>query len=218
MKLLKKYKEAVMVLLYGIFYMISFSYLEQGRTQTAYYIIHTQIDEWIPFCELFVVPYLLWFAYVGITLFYVTFINKDQFYKFVRSLVFGTITFIIISAVYPNMQDLRPTVFERDNIFVGLVRILYMTDTPTNVLPSLHVYMSLIANMTICDEGAFKKNGRICCISQLLCISIILSTIFIKQHSVIDVGMGIVMAYMAYARFYKQEQAMNRKWIEIWNN
>ena len=217
MKKLEMYKQGIMVALYGIFYMVCFAYLEQGRDGMVYHVIHTPLDDWIPFCELFVVPYLLWFFYVGIVVYYLAFIKKEGFTKFALSAVFGTLIFIMISALYPNMQDLRPEVFERDNIFVGLVQMLYATDTPTNVLPSLHVYMSIITNMAICDETGFKKNERICCISKILCVAIILSTMLIKQHSVIDVGMGIIMAYMAYDWFYKPAESTNKVWVERWN-
>ncbi len=218
MKKLEKYKQGIMVILYGLFYMTCFAYLEQGRGNVVYHVIHTQLDEWIPFCELFVIPYFLWFFYVGGVVCYLALVKKEGFTKFALSAVFGTLIFIIISAVYPNMQDLRPEVFQRDNIFVKLVQMLYTTDTPTNVLPSLHVYMSIITNAAICDETGFKKNGRVCCISKLLCISIILSTMLIKQHSVVDVGMGIIMAYMAYDWFYKPAESSSKLWIEKWNS
>ena len=218
MKVLKKYKQIIMVLLYGIFYILCFAYLEQGRGGMVYHIIHTRLDDMLPFCEFFIVPYFLWFFYVGITVFYVTCIRKEGFRKFAFSLVFGTLVFILISAVYPNMQDLRPEVFERDNIFVDLVRMLYKTDTPTNVLPSLHVYMSMITNMAICDETAFKKNRAVCWSSQILCILIVLSTMFLKQHSVIDVCMGIIMAYMLYDWFYNPAETMDKVWTAKWNS
>mgnify|MGYP000388149172 CR=1 FL=1 len=51
--------------------------------------------------------------------------------------------FLIISTIFPNGQDLRPVVFERDNVFVDMVRMLYRADTCTNVFPSLHVFNTL---------------------------------------------------------------------------
>src|SRR5699024_11699355 len=87
MKVLKKYKQIIMVLLYGIFYILCFAYLEQGRGGMVYHIIHTRLDDMIPFCEFFIVPYFFWFFYVGISVFYVTCIRKEGFRKFAFRLV-----------------------------------------------------------------------------------------------------------------------------------
>ena len=59
-KLIKDYRHA-WVLLYGLIYMPWFVYLE-GRTDVHYFLIHSPIDDYIPFIEYFIVPYLLWFA------------------------------------------------------------------------------------------------------------------------------------------------------------
>lgn len=46
-----------MIAVFFIVYMITFSYIEDRDVH--HYIIHTTIDEQIPFCEYFIVPYLL---------------------------------------------------------------------------------------------------------------------------------------------------------------
>ena len=94
----------------------------------------------------------------------------------------GMTIFLIICTVFPNGLNLRPEVFTRDNFCIELVKRIYQTDTPTNVLPSLHVYNSLS-------------------------ILIIMSTMFLKQHSVVDVVAACVMAYFMYSLIYAQEGA-----------
>ena len=58
-KLFKKYNHAF-VFLYGFIYMPWFMYLEKHITKD-YYLIHSPLDDYIPFVEFFVIPYLLWF-------------------------------------------------------------------------------------------------------------------------------------------------------------
>lgn len=58
-ELLKKYKHA-WVFSYILLYVPWFLYLESQVTEN-YYVIHSWIDEKIPFVEYFIVPYLLWF-------------------------------------------------------------------------------------------------------------------------------------------------------------
>lgn len=59
---LKKYSHA-WVLLYFLIYMPWFAWLEKNVT-TEFSVIHIDLDDKIPFLEIFAVPYFLWFAYI----------------------------------------------------------------------------------------------------------------------------------------------------------
>ena len=50
------------------------------------------------------------------------------------------------------------SIIARDNIFVDLVKHIYATDTPTNVLPSIHVFNSLGVCIAIRHSEALKKH------------------------------------------------------------
>ena len=76
--LYQKYGHAVPLLLYGTVYLIWFTWLERTNTKN-YHIIHMAVDDHIPFCEVFIIPYLLWFAYVSIVVVYLFFKNKTGF-------------------------------------------------------------------------------------------------------------------------------------------
>jgi hypothetical protein len=70
-----------------------------------------KIDDYIPFCEIFIVPYLLWFAYIGVVVVYIAFANKTDFKKMCMVLYTGMTIFLIVSTLYPNGHLLRPTSF-----------------------------------------------------------------------------------------------------------
>ncbi len=163
------------------------------------------IDDAIPFVEYFIIPYLLWFAYIAITVMYFFLKNKNEFYRLCAFLFVGMTVFLIISTVYPNGHYLRPTVFERENIFTDLVRLLYRADTPTNLFPSIHVYNSIGVNIAIWHSEEFKKSKSIRYGSAVLMVSIILSTMFLKQHSVFDVITGIVFSVFMYTFVYAKD-------------
>ena len=57
--------------------------------------------------------------------------------------------FLLISTFFPNIQHLRPLKMPRDNVFTHLVLLLQKVDTPTNLWPSIHVYNSIGAHLTI---------------------------------------------------------------------
>lgn len=202
--LFNKYKH-LLLFLYCPAYCIWFAYLEKTVT-THFHVIHMEIDNYIPFLEIFIIPYLLWFLYVAITVLYTALTDKQQFIKMCIFLYTGMTLFLIISTVYPNGHFLRPLTFERDNIFIDLCRKLYQTDTPTNLFPSIHVYNSLGVHFTIMHHPKLKQKKGICISSAILMTSIILSTVFLKQHSVFDVITAFIVAgvmyYLVYSRSF----------------
>lgn len=199
-----KYKHAIPLLVYAIIYITWFVYLEQTVTKD-YQVIHVAIDDYIPFCELFVVPYFLWFAYVALTVLYFFFKDKDDYYRTCIFLFTGMTVFLLISTLFPNGQHLRPSVMPRDNIFTQLISYLYQTDTPTNLWPSIHVYNSLGAHFAIIKSQKLADKKWIRAGSLLLSTSIILSTMLIKQHSVFDVVTAFIMAGVMYGVVYKYD-------------
>lgn len=197
---LEKNKHALLML-YWLIYLPWFAHLEKTVT-THFHVIHMKLDDYIPFCEYFIIPYFLWFAYVawGIVYFYLK--NKDEYFKLCAVLFTGMTIFLIISAVYPNGHYLRPVTFERDNIFTEMVKWLYSTDTSTNLFPSIHVYNSLAISMAVLHADNFKKNYPVRIITTTLTTSIVLATMFLKQHSVFDVITAILLAVFMYSIVY----------------
>lgn len=204
-QLILKYKHA-WVFLYALIYMPWFLYLERHVT-SGYHIIHSTLDNYIPFCEYFIIPYLMWFAYIAIVFLYFFFTDTTGFYKYSAFLFSGMTLFLIISTLYPNGLMLRPITFARDNFCVDLVKILYQADTPTNVLPSLHVFNSIATFIAICHSKALQKHKAVLWGSGILSALIIMATVFLKQHSVIDVIAGFIMAAFIYQFVYARDSS-----------
>lgn len=203
-QIINKYRHA-WVLLYGFIYMPWFLYLER-HLNVHYYIIHSPLDDYIPFVEYFIIPYLLWFTFIIITGGYFFFTDRKGFYRFTAFLFTGMTLFLIICTVFPNGLHLRPASFPRDNICTNLVKMLYKTDTPTNVLPSIHVFNSIGAAAAIAHSRELKKHKKIRYFSYIMAFLIILSTIFLKQHSVTDVIAAFAMACIIYPFIYSTEE------------
>lgn len=201
-----KYRHA-WVLLYAFIYVPWFLYLE-NRKNVHYYLIHSPLDNYIPFVEYFIVPYLLWFVFIFVTALYFFLTSRTDFYRLAAFLCIGMTLFLVICTVFPNGLHLRPDTFVRDNIFTDLVQILYKTDTPTNVLPSIHVFNSIGAVIAISHSYSLKKHKYIRYLAYGLAFLIILSTVFLKQHSVTDVVAAFAMACIIYPFVYAAE---NRK-------
>lgn len=146
-----------MLMLYFPVYLIWFAFLEKNVT-SHFHVIHMKIDDYIPFCEYFIVPYLLWFTYIAVVIVYVGFTDKSEYFRMCAFLFTGMTLFLIISTIYPNGHYLRPTSFENDNIFTQLVAKLYETDTATNLFPSIHVYNSIGVHLAIAHSEKTKNN------------------------------------------------------------
>lgn len=196
---LKKYKHMILALYFPI-YMLWFVWLEQ-RESVNYLMIHCSLDNLIPFCELFVIPYFLWFAYVASVLLFLFTQTKHlgDFYRYAATLMLGMTTCLIIYTLLPNAQPLRPAAFPRDNALTRFVAGLYRGDTPTNVCPSIHVYNSLATHAALARSRYFHDKRGVKTASLILCILICMSTVFLKQHSIIDV----ICAGLLFTVFYR---------------
>ena len=199
-----RYKH-IFVALYFPVYMVWFVWLE-ARVDVPFTYIHCAIDDYIPFCEYFIIPYLLWFLYIAVTVGYFLFFNENttEFWSLILNLAIGMTLFLIVSYVYPNGLNIRPTEFTNDSVFTRMVQFLYRTDTPTNVLPSIHVYNSVAAFSAIHTCKNLQKHKGIRTGSFILTTLIVLSTMFLKQHSIADVATGITCAVATYVLFYSR--------------
>ncbi len=200
--ILKSHRLLLIVAIYGIIYMSWFALLE-SKVQVPIHTIHSVIDDYIPFVEVFVLPYFLWFGFVALYGIYFYFKDKDDFKKLLINLIFGMTAFLIVSTLFPNGHNLRPEVFPRDNIFTDMVRHLYTIDTPTNILPSIHVYNTLCIYHAVKNSELFKNKRFWRRITSIIAWSIIASTVFLKQHSVIDLFLAFALELPMYLLLYK---------------
>lgn len=206
MRRLKAYKNDNLIkfiIAYGIFYIIAFFWLE-CREVPVIHIVSSKLDELIPFCEYFIVPYYFWFVYIGFTMIYIIFFCKKQEERkgFVFSFCIGMSAFLLVSYVYPNGHELRPKL-EGDSIFIHAVRLLHWIDTPTNILPSMHVFVTVACSIALLRQRELRRYGWFVSLVYVCSILIILSTLFLKQHTVVDVVLAFVLNAVCYILFYR---------------
>lgn len=207
--LLYKYRH-VWILGYAFIYIPWFTYLEKTVTD-HYHIMRIAIDDLIPFNEYFIIPYLMWFAYVAVAVGYFFFADVKDYYKLCTMLFTGMTISLLICTVFPNGTDFRPVINPDKNVFSQAVAFLYSTDTCTNVFPSIHVYNSICVHIAVSRSTALKKYRLVQTSSFLLMVSICLATVFLKQHSAFD-GLGsMVMAYIMYQFVYTDSYVPSRK-------
>lgn len=214
---IRKYRHGIPMVIYLIVYLVLFFIVER-LTEDNYHVIHMALDDKIPFCEYFVIPYFCWFAYVAGFVLYFIFVDKESYWSMFWFLVTGMTVFLIVSFVYPNGHELRPAQFPRDNVFTRMIANLYQTDTATNILPSIHVYNSIGIHIAVHKSRRLSKHRPVQIASGILSALIIMSTVFIKQHSMVDVISAFGLAAVVYVLIYVTHVIpwrTNGKWNKI---
>ena len=152
-----------------------------------------------PFCKYAIVPYILWFPWIPFTLFYLLYkAPREDFWRLCIPLFTGMTMTLLFYAIVPNGLALRPKYVPGTDIFAQLVRMIYRSDTPMNVCPSIHVFNSVTLMLAYYRSAIFDAPRRrwMRPAAMVLCVSISLSTILLKQHSVIDVVFGLLLALL----------------------
>lgn len=182
-------------------YLLAFFLLETFISgDSSYWSSYIFLDDYIPFLEGFVIFYCLWYPFMIVPGLYLFFKDIPEFKRYIWYLICA---FAICFAVYilvPNGQDLRPEVFERDNIFTYIIGLIYSADTNTNVFPSMHVAGALGAAEAFFRTDGLKKYRAVSVITAVL---ICASTVFIKQHSLLDVFGGIAVWLISHITVYR---------------
>ena len=181
---------------YLVFYLSVFHWLEANITVPEVWV-HCRLDDLIPFCKYAVIPYFAWFVWIPFTLFYLLWkAPRADFWRLCLPLFAGMTIALAVYVVVPNGLDLRPYRVYGSDFFARMVRQLYATDTATNVCPSIHVFNSVTLMMAYYRSRIFDEPCRrwMRPAAAVLCVSIIASTVLLKQHSCIDVVLGILLA------------------------
>ena len=191
------------LLLYWPVYGLLFLYVERFCPVASYHVMHCVLDDKIPFCEFFLVFYVSWYVLiVGIHL-YTLLYDVDTFCRYSKFLCVSMTMSTAIFLLYPSCQDLRPDQFPRDNFLSRVMGFLYTVDTPTNVFPSEHVIGALAALIAAAHTEGLRKPGRLLPLT-VLTVLICASTLFLKQHSALDVLGALPICIISYLLCYEK--------------
>lgn len=186
--------------LYFVVYIVAFFIIEAHTPTEGYWVTDSAIDSLIPFVPFFAIFYILWyplFVCVGVP----TLINDPPAFK--RWVYYNMITLtaaLVFDVLVPNGQHLRPENVEVTGLGTWIMSIVWAADTPTNVFPSMHVLGCLGDIFCAFDSDLFKGKWR--WIITVVCVLVMLSTVFVKQHAWIDTVGAIPFALPAFLICY----------------
>ena len=158
-------------------------------------LISSAIDSKIPFMVIGIIPYTIWYLLLFSMPLLIYKENEESFVKYIILYLLISISADIIFLIYPTYV-IRP-VLTNNGILYSLTKIIYSMDTPSvNCMPSLHC---AIATLWIIYSIISKKTDwRLKAPIIVTSILIIISTVLIKQHALIDVITGIILTLIVY--------------------
>lgn len=196
MKELIKKRHLIPIAVWFVIYMGLFGFLEIVPPKDVH-LIHCALDDRIPNMAVFIYPYVSWFPYIVVcAVLAIKNLDDRQFKKAVLVLTMGMNIFLFISYVWPTGLDLRESiVYDLHTLSGNLLKFVQTVDTPKSVFPSMHVYVTLVLQYTLEMQKKLVPAWEIW-VGRVLAVLIVLSTMFTKQHSAVDVTAAIVMFAM----------------------
>lgn len=162
---MKKYIQEhkyVLLVLYLPIYLIWFALVERMVPSTeGCFVSYLPLDDKIPFLPGFILAYVLWYPFLIVPV-VVTLLKDDRraFIRYAAFIIAGFSISLTICMIWPNCQLLRPSVVDTSTLCGWLVNAIYSADTPTNVLPSMHV-VGCMAVLAVTFDSKYLKKVRI---------------------------------------------------------
>ncbi|MBW7454363.1 phosphatase PAP2 family protein [Paenibacillus sepulcri] len=154
----------------------------------------TGLDERTPFLPAFIIPYLIWYPFIMIMLIVLFMKSRTVYYRTLLALSLGLIGCYLTYYFYQTTIS-RPTITEH-GLFYSLVNMIYHSDGPYNCFPSIHVLTSYLMLKGVSSCTNLSRMTRWFVV--VMGWSIIVSTVFVKQHVWLDMAGAILLAEMMY--------------------
>lgn len=121
----------------------------------------------------------------------------------IRRTVFAYLTVWIAAYVcfffYPTVAPRPDDTLTGEGFLVWGLRFLYSSDPPYNCFPSLHVAHSFVSALS-----SYRVHRGLGAVASVCAFAVGLSTLFTRQHYILDVVAGILLAAVAYAVFLRK--------------
>jgi len=195
-RFLKEYRHLLAVLtiaLQGLIYLQITPLATQDSVQ-----VNTSLDDLIPYLSWFVIFYVAWMPLLYIAFIYLGMTNRSLYWRTIIAYNAAVTVSNLIFILFPTSMP-RPEISGND-IFNMLVLFIYNHDQPVNCFPSIHCLTTYLLFISMIRHQLFSVGMRV--LFSVFFWSIIASTVFIKQHALVDVIGGILLAEMAYRVVY----------------
>jgi membrane-associated phospholipid phosphatase len=200
--MMAKLKDTPYLLLLLVMPVLGYLYKLLNSNPRDAVILSTKIDGAIPFIPVFILPYILWYGFIFSYLIYFWYKDTHVYLKTLTVIVIGE---LICFLVYFYFQTTVPRpVLSGDGVFIDLVAMIYSHDRPYNAFPSIHVlttFAIILGNIHIRNKHLFHR-----VFVPVLGSLIIISTLFVKQHFILDMFASMFLTSFIYGIVFELYQ------------
>lgn len=186
-------------------------------SRMKHYDLSCWLDEKIPFLPWTITIYLGCYLFWAVNYVIASRQKKELAYRFLSADIFAKLICLFFFLLLPT-TNVRP-VIEGNTIFHTAMQFLYQIDAADNLFPSIHCLTSWFCYIAVRDNEKIPKWYRR--VSLGIAVAICISTLTTKQHVLVDVAGGILLAEGSYYLVEKiglvqNYRRMNEKrWSEI---
>lgn len=187
-----------MLLVFGL---NAFFYFIVKKFIGSYHLITSPLDDKIPLIPLFIILYSIWYPYLFVVYYFIYKKDKDKFKRLINKSIICILIADLCFIIYPTMVS-RPPINSYNSLISLMLYITYTTDIPVNCFPSLHCIFALLVMYAVTFDKNMNKLFRI--IVGIISPLIVLSTLFVKQHALVDVLGAIIISWIIYIDIKKK--------------
>ena len=189
---------------------LTFYFLIQSFVTVSQYNLLTDIDEKIPF-----IPQFIWIYHSIVPVIALTaillFQKREIFLGLVFSIIFAGIFMCLSYIAFPSFYP-REMLVDSSTLTGWLIEITRSIDGPHNTFPSGHVTFAWLLVFFVGLSQYTRKHLWIQGIYFFWATLLTISTLTLKQHFIVDVFSGIVLAtatyFLARKLFVRQHQKL----------
>jgi len=181
------YYASVFIILKIFFFIINNRSVENPHDFTTF------PDDLIPFIRFAVIPYVYWYFFLAFGLVFLAVVDHRNYFGLLGSIYIGEIISFSFYLLVPSTTQ-RPQI-NRHDFFSRLTDTLYRRDAHMNCLPSLHIMEAILVVLFLLRYNKRILMGIFAWTSALL---IILSTLLIKQHALLDIFVTVILSFFVY--------------------
>ena len=203
------------VILFIIIHMCFYSILQHAFPNSEY-SFYFSLDEFIPF-----IPEFIWVYHTLIPAIIFTTIvlmrRKTCFFTVYTACLLASASLFIFYILFPAHYP-RGGLIEEITISEWLVNWTRILDKANNTFPSSHVTFSWLMFLSVVNCKTLKGHKIIKFLYLVWALTIAVSTLVLKQHFIIDVASGIILASTSYHLGTKIIADHQKKYPDKWKS
>ena len=153
------------------------------------YLLGNTLDLKIPYISWFVYFYISWYILIFLVPYMISRYDKEIFFKYITTLVLSLFITLIAFIAFPTTMERY--VIATNTFNDQIIKAIYAKGSVLCCSPSLHILLTSLFMFPIFRNAAIPNLFKIC--TYIMSIGIILSTVLIKQHVLIDIPTSIVV-------------------------